>query len=255
MFKIAKYVLQDIFKNKVIIGYTLFLLIVTSSLFLLDNDVNKGISSLMSIVLIIVPLISMVFATTYFYNAYEFIELLVAQPVSRGHIILGIYLGMGIAMIGALVIGVAVPLLCFAPSVVSVVLILAVMALTLIFVSLAFLSAVITRDKAKGVGVALLIWFYFAILYDGLVLSVLFSFSEYPLEKVMLACAVFNPVDLGRIMILLKLDIAALMGYTGAVYKQFLGNNTGVMVACGLMLLWIIWPLWLSVKLFRKKNL
>ncbi|MET6996524.1 ABC transporter permease [Chitinophaga defluvii] len=255
MFKIAKYVLQDIFKNKVIIGYTLFLLIVTSSLFLLDNDVNKGISSLMSIVLIIVPLISMVFATTYFYNAYEFIELLVAQPVSRGHIILGIYLGMGIAMIGALVIGVAVPLLCFAPSVVSVVLILAVMALTLIFVSLAFLSAVITRDKAKGVGVALLIWFYFAILYDGLVLSVLFSFSEYPLEKVMLACAVFNPVDLGRITILLKLDIAALMGYTGAVYKQFLGNNTGVMVACGLMLLWIIWPLWLSVKLFRKKNL
>lgn len=255
MFKIAKYVLQDIFKNKVIIGYTLFLLIVTSSLFLLDNDVNKGISSLMSIVLIIVPLISMVFATTYFYNAYEFIELLVAQPVSRGHIILGIYLGMGIAMIGALVIGVAIPLLCFAPSVVSVVLILAVMALTLIFVSLAFLSAVITRDKAKGVGVALLIWFYFAILYDGLVLSVLFSFSEYPLEKVMLACAVFNPVDLGRIMILLKLDIAALMGYTGAVYKQFLGNNTGVMVACGLMLLWIIWPLWLSVKLFRKKNL
>jgi len=255
MFKIAKYVLQDIFKNKVIIGYTLFLLIVTSSLFLLDNDVNKGISSLMSIVLIIVPLISMVFATTYFYNAYEFIELLVAQPVARGHIILGVYLGMGIAMIGALVIGVAIPLLCFAPSAVSVALILAVMALTLIFVSLAFLSAVITRDKAKGVGVALLIWFYFAILYDGLVLSVLFSFSEYPLEKVMLACAVFNPVDLGRIMILLKLDIAALMGYTGAVYKQFLGNNTGVIVACGLMLLWIIWPLWLSVRLFRKKNL
>lgn len=255
MFKIAKYVLQDIFKNKVIIGYTLFLLIVTSSLFLLDSDVNKGISSLMSIVLIIVPLISMVFATTYFYNAYEFIELLVAQPVARGHIILGIYLGMGIAMIGALAIGVAIPLLCFAPSAVSIALILAVMALTLIFVSLAFLSAVITRDKAKGVGVALLIWFYFAILYDGLVLSVLFSFSEYPLEKVMLACAVFNPVDLGRIMILLKLDIAALMGYTGAVYKQFLGNNTGIIVACGLMLLWIIWPLWLSVKLFRKKNL
>lgn len=255
MFKIAKYVLQDIFKNKVIIGYTLFLLIVTSSLFLLDNDVNKGISSLMSIVLIIVPLISMVFATTYFYNAYEFIELLVAQPVARGHIILGIYLGMSIAMLGALVIGVAIPLLCFAPSAVSVALILAVMALTLIFVSLAFLSAVITRDKAKGVGVALLIWFYFAILYDGLVLSVLFSFSEYPLEKVMMACAVFNPVDLGRIMILLKLDIAALMGYTGAVYKQFLGNNTGIIVACGLMLLWIIWPLWLSVKLFRKKNL
>jgi Cu-processing system permease protein len=67
-----------------------------------------------------------------------------------------------------------------------------------------------------------MLWFYFSLIYDGLLLFFLFQFSDYPLEKAMIVLSSLNPIDLGRILILLKLDIAALMGYTGAVFDEVL---------------------------------
>ena len=73
MFKICKYVIYDILRSKVLIVYTVFLLVISFSLFALETDGAKSVVSLLSVVLIIVPLISVVFTTTYFYNAYVFI--------------------------------------------------------------------------------------------------------------------------------------------------------------------------------------
>jgi Cu-processing system permease protein len=78
-----------------------------------------------------------------------------------------------------------------------------------------------SKDKARGIGAALLLWFYFALIYDGIVLLILFTFSDYPLEKLTLLLSALNPIDLGRIFIMLKMDISALMGYTGALYEDF----------------------------------
>lgn len=39
----------------------------------------------------------------------------------------------------------------------------------------------------------------------------------------MIVLSALNPIDLGRILVLLKMDVAALLGYTGAVFRQFLG--------------------------------
>jgi len=95
------------------------------------------------------------------------------------------------------------------------------MLLSVIFVSIALLASVKTRDKARGIGLSILLWFYFSIIFDGLVLFILFQFQDYPLEKPMIIFSFLNPIDLGRIQILLKMDISALMGYTGAIFKDF----------------------------------
>ncbi len=81
------------------------------------------------------------------------------------------------------------------------------------------------RDKAKGIGVVILLWLYFSIIFDGLVLFVLFQFADYPLEKMMVGVVTLNPIDLSRILILLKMDVSALMGYTGAIFKDFFGTQ------------------------------
>ena len=125
------------------------------------------------------------------------------------------------------------------PGLTTISLLLVGVCLTFIFVSLAFLASVITRDKAKGIGVALLLWFYFALLYDGLVMFLLFFFSDYPLEQASLVLITLNPIDLGRIIVLLNIDISALMGYTGALYKNFFDNAIGLFYAFGLLLVWI----------------
>jgi Cu-processing system permease protein len=127
--------------------------------------------------------------------------------------------------------------------------------LTLVFVSLAFLSSVLTRDKAKAIGIALLFWFYFSLIYDGLLLWIIYSFGDYPLEKVTLALIAFNPVDLARIVMLLQLDISALMGYTGAFYKNFFGSNSGIVFSAGILVIWVLTPLWIALRVFKRKDL
>jgi Cu-processing system permease protein len=255
MLKIAKYVIYDILRSKVLIAYTLFLLVISFSLFALETDGAKSIVSLLSIVLIIVPLISIIFTTTYFYNSYEFIELLVAQPLARNTILLGEFLGVALSMSATFFIGIGIPVLVYSPTETGMILLLAGIVLTLAFISIAFFASVAMRDKAKGIGLSLLLWFYFSVIYDAIVLAILFSFSDYPLDRAVIALASLNPIDMARLMVLMKLDISALMGFTGAVYKQFFGSSFGLFYTIGIMLFWITLPLLASVRIFKKKNL
>jgi len=82
MFKISKYVLYDILRNKVVIAYTAFLFIVSMSLFQMEENSSKAVLSLLNIVLIVVPLVSMVFSTIHWYNSYEFIELMLTSRLA-----------------------------------------------------------------------------------------------------------------------------------------------------------------------------
>src|SRR5687768_428932 len=99
MIKIAKYVLYDILRSKVILAYTLFLLLVSMILFQMEDNPAKAVLSLLNIVLIVVPLISLVFATIHWYNSYEFIELMLTQPISRNRVLFSEYLGVSSSLI------------------------------------------------------------------------------------------------------------------------------------------------------------
>lgn len=255
MFKISKYVIYDILRSKVLILYTAFLLAISLALFALETDGAKSVVSLLSVVLIIVPLISVVFTTTYFYNAYEFIELLVAQPLGRNTILMGQFLGVAVSITMAFIVGVGVPVCIYAADSTGMVLVFSGITLTLAFVAIAFFASVAMRDKAKGIGMSLLLWFYFAVIYDTIVLGILFSFSDYPLDKAVIALASLNPMDMARIMVLMKLDISALMGFTGAVYKKFFGENFGLIYTLVVMTGWIAFPLLAALKIFKVKNL
>jgi Cu-processing system permease protein len=180
---------------------------------------------------------------------------MLSQPMSRRKILLSEYAGVSLSLLGSFIIGVGIPVLLYSPDTVGFSLLFTGFSLTLVFTSLAFLTSVIARDKARGIGIALLLWFYFALIYDGLILLILFTFSDYPLEKIMLVFSALNPIDLGRISIMLKMDVSALMGYTGAIYKDFFGSGSGVLFTFGVMLLWMMVPLGWALKIFRKKDL
>jgi len=255
MLKLSRYVLYDIIRSKVILAYTAFLLLVSFSLFNMEENSSKAILSLLNIILIVVPLVSMIFATIHYYNSYEFIELMLSQPMSRRKILLSEYGGVSISLLSSFLIGVGIPVMLYSPDSIGFSLLFNGFALTLIFTSLAFLTSVKARDKARGIGAALLLWFYFALIYDGLVLLILFTFSDYPLEKLTLVLSALNPIDLGRISIMLKMDVSALMGYTGALYKDFFGSGSGILFTLGIMILWILIPLWWALRMFKKKDL
>jgi Cu-processing system permease protein len=225
------------------------------SLFRMEDNSGKAMLSLLNIILIVIPLISMIFSTIHYYNSYEFIELMLSQPMSRTKILLSEYSGVALSLVTAFLIGVGIPVVVFSLNATGLAMIFTGCALTIVFTSIAFWSSVKARDKARGIGFALLLWFYFSLIYDGLILLILFSFSDYPLEKLTLFLSALNPVDLGRIFIMLKMDVSALMGYTGALYEDFFGSIRGMLFTTGIMLLWALLPLYGAIRTFRKKDL
>ncbi len=255
MKKIIKYVLTDIIQNRIVLVYTLFLLVTSFSVFSLEDNSSKGLLSLLNVSILIVPLVSLVFSTIYVYNSAEFLELLVSQPLPRKRIWLSLYTGLSMALMLAFLVGVGIPLFIYEPGLTAGLMTMTGLFLTAIFVAIALLASVKTRDKAKGIGIAILLWLYFSILFDGLVLFLLFQFADYPLEKWMVGVSSLNPVDLTRVMVLLQLDISAMMGYTGAVFKDFFGTDLGRLITGLFLLAWAIIPLWLSTRLFHKKDL
>jgi Cu-processing system permease protein len=255
MKKIVKYVITDILRNKIVLVYTLFLLAASFSVFSLEDNSSKGLLSLLNIILIVVPLVSIIFATIYVYNSAEFIELLVSQPLKRKTIWLSLFTGLATSLSIAFFIGAGIPVLIYQANMVGLTMILIGVLLSIIFVAIAMLATVKTRDKAKGIGAAIMLWLYFSLLFDGFVLFLLFQFADYPLEKPMIAVSAFNPIDLSRILILLQLDVSAMMGYTGAVFKDFFGTYTGIIFSFSALVLWIALPVWYATRKFNTKDL
>jgi Cu-processing system permease protein len=255
MKKIIKYVIIDILRNKIILAYTVLLLLLSLSIFNLEDNSAKGLLSLLNIVLIIVPLVSILFSAIYVYNSAEFLELLVSQPLKRRTIWLSVFFGLAFSLALSFFIGVGIPVILYEFTATGLTMLMVGLLLSVIFVAIAMLAAVKVRDKAKGIGVAILLWLYFSLLFDGLVLFLLFQFADYPLEKPMIGISALNPIDLSRILVLLKMDVSALMGYTGAVFKDFFGTLPGFVIALITLLLWILLPAWLSVRKFNRKDL
>lgn len=223
-------------------------------MFQLEGDPDKVAFSLLNILLIVVPLFSVTFTTIHFYNSYEFMKLMLAQPINRINVFLGQYAGVALSLVLAYLIGVGLPLVIYGMGKTGGTIMYSGVLLTLTFTSFAFLVSVINQDKAKAIGVALLLWFYFSLIYDAFILYLVYNFSDYPLEKPILALISLNPIDLARVLMLLKLDLSALMGYTGAFYKNFFGSSLGRSFSTFVLLIWIILPLYASIRIFRKKD-
>ena len=253
--KIQRFIVVDILKNRIVLAYTLLLGILAWSVFSLEDESNKGVLTLLNIVLLTTPLVSIIFTTIYLYNSAEFIELLLSQPIRRNKIWTGLFLGLFFSLALAFLIGAGIPILLFVEGSTALILVIMGILITAVFVALGFLCAILSRDKAKGIGVAILLWLFFSLLFDGLVLFLLFQLADYPVEKAMVGVAALNPIDLARIFIILQLDVSAMLGYTGAIFKAFFGTSMGTAIGFGLLCLWVIIPYWISRGLFVRKDL
>jgi len=247
MFKILKYSFYDLMRSRWSYVYFIFYLVLGFVLLFLNNDVPKAVITLMNIIVVLTPLIGTIFGIMYYYNSREFTELLLAQPLNRSTIFIGQYLGVSLSLALSLVLGLGIPFLAYgiiqSGAIFNFFSLLAAGAfLTFIFVALAFNIALSNENKIKGFGYAILLWLFLAVIYDGLFLISLVLLQEYPLDKFSLIATMFNPIDLSRILILLKLDISALLGYTGAVFQKFFGTNFGMITSFFVLLLWVFFP-------------
>jgi Cu-processing system permease protein len=247
MLKILKYSFYDLMRSRWSYVYFAFYLMLGIILLFLNNDLSKAVITLMNVIIILVPLIGTIFGVMYYYNSKEFTELLLAQPIKRSSIFLGQYLGVAMSLSMSLILGLGLPFVFYGLFKSNAIwdfslLLITGTFLTLIFTALAFNIALSNENRIKGFGYAILMWLFLSIIYDGIFLMSLILFEDYPLDKVSLVGTMLNPIDLSRTLILLKLDISALLGYTGAIFKQFFGTNIGLIISFLMLIMWVVLP-------------
>lgn len=255
MNRIVAFVILDILKNKIVLVYASLLAALSWTIFALEDNTAKGALSMLNILLLIVPLFSVIFSTIYTYNSSEYIDLLVSQPIKRAKVWCSLFLGLILALVIAFIAGAGIPILIFAPLVTALTMLGVGVLVTLVFIAIALWSAVFTRDKAKGIGVSILLWLFFTMLFDGIVLFLLFQLSDYPIEHTMVGITLLSPIDIARILVLLQLDVSALLGYTGAIFREFFGNFFGMLIAFSALLIWTAIPFLFSLLKFKNKDL
>lgn len=256
--KIARYQLRDVFRSRWIIVYGLLFLVFADLLFRFGGDGLRVVSSMLNITLLVIPLASMILGAFYLYNTREYIEMLLCHPVRRNELFWGLLAGLSLPMISVFAAGTLLPFLYNQADAVAWVaalqLVMTGSVLTVICTGLAYYLALRFDDRIKGLGLALVLVLMFTLVYDGLILFVIYLLASYPLERAVLALTLFNPIDLGRIFMLLQLDISALMGLTGAVFRDFFGTTTGVLIALGSMTLWMALPVLAGYRTFLVKD-
>lgn len=244
-------------RSRTLVVFGLFFLVTAWIMLELQDDPARAVASLLQLVVLLLPLVGFVYGAIYVYNARDFIELLLVQPVARRAVYVGHYLGFTLPLALVYVLAVGLP---FALSGareelgVLALLLVAGVFLLLITTAVAYWVALAFDDRVKGLGAILFVWLGLAFVYDGVLLALSLVFQEYPLEVPLLVASVLNPLDLARITVLLRLDVAALMGPTGAVFQQNLGTLRGSIVAVAALALWVEVPFWLGLRNFRKKD-
>ncbi len=250
--------LRELARSRWLVGYGLFFLAVGWALFYFGAEPDQAAASVLDLVVFLVPLVSLVVGVLCFYNAREYVDLLLGQPISRRAVFIGQYLGVAISLAVPFAIGLGAPFLWYGWREEAIgtllLLLLAGLILTLICVALAFLISVGTEDRLQALGCVVVLWLFFAVSYDGLLLALIMVFPNYQLRRSLAGLVMLNPLDLARVMILLRLDIAALMGYTGAIFQQFFGTERGLVITLTALSFWTVVPIVLGARAYVRRD-
>ena len=219
-------------------------------------------ASLLSLVLYVVPLIALTMGTLSFTSERSVSELLFAQPIARTEILLGKLAGLFVSMVTATLIGFGVGGLVIAmraggegagcyPVFVALSLLLA-----LAFLSLSGLVAFLSQRKARAFGVALILWFFFVVFYDLLVIGGTLLLKERTANFFIFVSLFGNPVDMVRVASLIVLDGKEIFGAAGGALVRFLGGeSTGLLLLLGSLLVWILMPFLASRLLLKRQDI
>src|SRR5688572_31000123 len=154
--------IRNVVRSRWLACYLVFFLLASEGLLRFSGGDATTLLSLANVVLFVVPLLTIVYGTIYLYNSREFIELLLAQPIKRGTLFTGLYLGLAIHLSLALVAGVTLPFLYhgFAEGQRQALAIIAGggAVLTAVFTGIAFCLALRFDDRLTGLGAGLGIW-------------------------------------------------------------------------------------------------
>ncbi len=216
--------------------------------------------SLMNLVLLIVPLAALLLGVTSIAGGGETLPLLLAQPVTRGEVLAGKFLGLAAALgvAQALGFGGGGLVVAFNAGAEQLPGYLALTALSFVLGALCLAAALaiaaLWPDRLKAMSLALLLWLTMVVAYDLAVVGATTMLSGLPLERVLFPALLANPVDLARVLVTLAVGSGALFGPTSAVLVKLFGTTGGVALGLAVLAIETAVPLAIAARVFRKRD-
>jgi len=216
--------------------------------------------SLMNLVLFIVPLTGLVLGVTSVTGGSGTLPLLLAQPVGRGEVLAGKLVGLGGALTVAQLVGFGGGgvIVAFQAGAAHVNGFLALTGLSValgwLTVSTALCIAVVWPDRLKAMSAALLLWLVMVVAYDLVVLGATAMLRGVPLQTVLFPALLLNPVDLARVLTTLAVGSGALFGPTSAVLMKMFGSAGGVALGLAVLAIESAVPMWIALRVFRRRD-
>lgn len=216
--------------------------------------------SLLNLVMMIVPLMGLLVSTLSVAGEREHGTLLtiLAQPVVLEEVLVGKFLGLATALVSAVVLGFGLAALMISrqgglPQVGGYLTLVGYTGLfALGYISSGFLIAALNRRTASAVGVALLVWLISVFLSDlGLIgTSLVLRLST----RSLLWLSLINPAQVFKVAVLETIQgNLEVIGPAGMYATEVLGHGLQF-VMVGILLLWAIVPLLLSIVVLRRRG-
>lgn len=216
--------------------------------------------SLMTLALYLLPLLGMVLGATAFGGEDGGTELLLAQPIGRGEVLVGRTLGLWGALSlvsagGFGAAGVLVGVHTGTSGLAGYLLVaLGATAVGVAGIALGVLVGLLARRRATAVGWALAAWFVAAVLYDLVAIGVLQVVGSGEPGGWLVAVLALNPIDGVRALGLVVLGADVLLGPTGAALQGLLGGLRGSALVAGSVVLWLVSPLVAATWIYRARD-
>ncbi len=226
------------------------------------QDLTRTSASILSLSLYLIPFIALVMGSTSLTAEKGLNELIFAQPVTRNQIFLGKLLGLFLSIFASVLIGFS-----FAGFIIAIkagsrgilayagIVILSLL-LAFVFLAISGLISVACHRTAKGIGISLLVGFFFLFIYDLLVIGLTVLMPERIGNRFALLALFGSPIGVTRVAGLILIGGKDLLGSAGTQLIRLLnGEILALALLTLVLLLYIAIPTYLAVHLLSRQDI
>jgi len=269
MYAILRKELRDAVQSRWLVAFAVTFALVALMLSLVQGrggDIgsqgfNRTTAGLINLCLLLVPLLSLVLGAGAVAGERDrgTLVALLSQPISAAELLLGKYIGLAIAVWGAIALGFgAAGLLVALISPLTdighyALFIVLSAALSSAMLSIGMLISVLSDGRLKALSAAILVWFVLVLFYDlgaiGLALSISSS------GRTLLVAVLGNPVESVRLLAIMSLERdLQILGPLGSYMVDQLGTATSAGLLIAAIAVWTVAPLAVAIRVFGSQD-
>ena len=221
---------------------------------------GRTAASLVNLVLLVVPLMALTIGAGSLSGERErgTLAYLLSQPVNRVEVLLGKYLGLAGALLGALGLGFGLSAIVIAgrggqtDTKAYALLVGFAFALALGMLSLGFLISALTRKAAVATGLALFVWLTLVFIGDLGLMGTTLAF-KLPIDT-LFNLALLNPLQVFKMSALISINATLDVLGPAGIYAMQTYRDSLTVLFLGSLLAWIVLPLFAAYIIFDNRG-